>query len=149
MGTLEEALADHNIIGVDTMPFIYLWERHPHYLSLSESLFRYLKEPDVRGITSLITLVEACVLPQRQGREDLVQKYERILLHSRQVETLPIDAAVARRAIVLRARHNLRVPDSLQVAAALEAGATAFVTNDRQLEKVPELAVLVLDDYLA
>ena len=67
LGTLEQALAEHTIIGVDTMPFIYLWERHPRYLPLSEALFRYRKEPDVQGITSLITLIETCVLPQRQG----------------------------------------------------------------------------------
>lgn len=149
MGTLDEVLANHTIIGVDTMPFIYLWERHPRYLPLSESLFRYLKEPDVQGITSLITLIEACVLPRRQGRQDLVEQYERALLYSRQVQTLAIDTALARRAIALRAGYNLRVPDALQIAAALQAGATAFVTNDRELEKVQELAVLVLDDYLA
>ena len=149
MGTLEQALSEHTTIGVDTMPFIYLWEQHPRYLPLSEALFRYLKEPDVQGITSLITLIEACVLPRRQGRQDLIHDYERALLHSRQVHTLAIDATLARRAITLRAEHNLRVPDALQIAAALEAGATAFVTNDRQLEKVQDLAVLVLDDYLA
>jgi predicted nucleic acid-binding protein len=149
LGPLEEALAEHTIVGVDTMPFIYLWERHPRYLPLSEALFRYLGEPDVQGITSLITLIETCVLPQRQGRRDLVQNYEYTLLHSRQVQTLAIDAALARRAIALRARHNLRVPDALQIAAALEAGATAFVTNDRHLETVQDLSVLVLDDYAA
>lgn len=149
MGTLEDTLAAHTTIGVDTMPFIYLWERNPSYLAVSEALFRYLKTPDVQGITSLITLIEVCVLPQRQGRQDLVQEYERVLLDSQQVKTLVIDAAMARRAIALRARHNLRVPDALQIAAALEAGATAFVTNDRRLEAVPDLTVLVLDDYLA
>jgi predicted nucleic acid-binding protein len=35
------------------------------------------------------------------------------------------------------------------VAAALEAGATAFVTNDRRLKQVQDLKVLVLEDYLA
>jgi predicted nucleic acid-binding protein len=131
------------------MPFIYLWEQHPRYLSLSETLFRYLKEPHVQGVTSLITLIEACVLPQRQGRHDLVRVYERTLLHSRQVQTLNINAALARRAIDLRAAHNIRVPDALQIAAALESGATAFVTNDRDLEKVQDLKVFLFDDYLS
>jgi len=40
------------------------------------------------------------------------------------------------------------VPDALQIAAALEAGATAFVTNDQRLGKVKELDVLQLDDYV-
>jgi predicted nucleic acid-binding protein len=40
------------------------------------------------------------------------------------------------------------VPDALQIAAAIEAEATAFVTNDRRL-KVQELDVFPFDDYLA
>jgi predicted nucleic acid-binding protein len=145
---LERDLAAHDVIGVDTMPFIYLWERHPRYLPFSEILFRTLKEPRVQGITSLVTLIEACVLPRREGRQDLVEAYERALLHSQQVQTLPIDANLARRAVILRAEYNVRVADALQIAAALEAGATAFVTNDRRLVRVQDLHVIVFDDYL-
>jgi predicted nucleic acid-binding protein len=60
---------------------------------------------------------------------------------------LPVDAALARRAVALRAEYGIRVPDALQIAAALEAGATAFVTNDQRLVKVKELRVLQFDDY--
>lgn len=148
MEPLERDLAAHDVIGVDTMPFIYLWERHPRYLPFSEILFRTLKEPRVQGITSLVTLIEACVLPRREGRQDLVEAYERALLHSQQVQTLPIDANLARRAVILRAEYNVRVADALQIAAALEAGATAFVTNDRRLVRVQDLHVIVFDDYL-
>jgi predicted nucleic acid-binding protein len=149
LGELEQDLAAHAIIGVDTAPFIYLWERHSRYFTLSETLFRYLRRPQVKGITSVITLIEACVHPQRQGRLDLVQAYERSLLYSRQVQMLPVDVALARRAVVLRAQYNIHVPDALQIAAAIEAGATAFVTNDRRLTKVQEIHVLLFDDYAA
>jgi hypothetical protein len=56
LGELEQDLATHAIIGVDTAPFIYLWERHPRYFTLSETLFRHLKKPQAQGITSVITL---------------------------------------------------------------------------------------------
>ena len=59
-----------------------------------------------------------------------------------------MDAVLARRAVVLRAEYGLRVPDALQIAAALEARATAFVTNDQRLTKVKELSVFQFDDYL-
>jgi predicted nucleic acid-binding protein len=149
LGDLERDLSAHTVIGVDTVPFIYLWEQNPRYVSLSETLFRYLGNPQVRGVTSIVTLIEACVLPRRQGRLDLVEAYERALLHSRQVQMLPVDADLARRAVVLRAEYAIRVPDALQIAAALVAGATVFVTNDRQLTRVHDLRVLVLDAYVA
>jgi predicted nucleic acid-binding protein len=149
LGALEQDLATHNVIGVDTAPFIYLWERHPRYFTPSETLFYHLRSPEVQGVTSVITLIEACVHPQRQGRLDLVQAYERSLVHSQQVRMLPVDATLARRAMTLRAQYDIRVPDALQIAAALEAGATLFVTNDQQLRKVQEIGVLLLDDYAA
>jgi predicted nucleic acid-binding protein len=147
LGELEQALAQHAVVAVDTAPFIYLWERHPRYFSLSQALFRYLSQPNVRGITTVITLIEACIYPQRQGRLDLVAAYERSLLRSRQLQTLAIDAAGARQAVVLRAEYDIHVPDALQIGVTLEAGATAFVTNDRRLSRVQELKVLVFDDY--
>ena len=119
MVKLEQDLAAHTVVGVDTAPFVYLWERHPRYFSLAETLFRRLRKTEVQGITSVITLIEACVHPQRQGRLDLVQAYERALLHSRQVRTLPVDAVLARRAVALRAQYNVHVPDALQIAAAI------------------------------
>ena len=131
------------------MPFIYLWEHNPRYLDIVKILFRYLKRPEVQGITSIITLIEVCVYPQRQGRFDLVQAYEHALLHSQQMRTFPIHISIARRAVALRAQYGIRVPDALQIAAALEAVATAFVTNDRRLAKVQDLQVIVLDDYVA
>lgn len=148
MVDLISALAGHTIIGLDTNPFIYLFERHPTYFPLVETLFEYLKSPTVQSVTSIITLIETCVQPQRQGRSDLVQIYEQALLNAHQVQTLSINPTLAKRAIQLRAGYNLRVPDALQVSAALESGATLFVTNDRRLQKVTDITVLVLDDYV-
>jgi predicted nucleic acid-binding protein len=149
LGQLERDLAAHQRIGIDTAPFIYLWECNPAYLPLSQELFSYLNQPQVQGFTSIITLIEVCVQPQRQGRLDVVSAYQRALLHSRQISTVFVDASVAQRAMVLRAQYYpIRVPDALQLAAALESGATAFVTNDHRLAKIRELRVMVLGENL-
>jgi predicted nucleic acid-binding protein len=147
LGTLEQDLSAHTIIGVDTAAFIYLWEQHPRYELLAKTLFLYLKKPQIYGVTSIITLIEATVQPQRQGRLDLVRSYERALLHSQQVRMLPVDTALARRAVTVRSQYDIRIPDALQVAAALEAGATAFVTNDHRLARIRELRFFLFDDY--
>ncbi len=127
----------------------YLWERHPRYFAPSETPFHHLRSPQVQGVTSVITLIEACVHPQRQGRLDLVQAYERSLIHSQQVRMLPVDVVLARCAVTLRAQYDIRVPDALQIATAPEASATLFVTNDQQLRKIQEIGMLLLDDYAA
>ncbi len=148
MGTLTQALRSHQQIGVDTAPFIYLWEKHPRYFKLSEELFSYLNSSEAYGSTSIITLIEACIYPQRQGRDDLVTIYENALLHSRQVQMWPVNVEIAHRAVQLRAEYNIHVPDALHLATAITAGATLFVTNDRRLQKVNEIEVLNFEDYV-
>lgn len=148
MGTLTQALRFHRQIGVDTDPFIYLWERHSRYLTLSEELFSYLKSPEVSGTTSIITLIEVCIHPQRQGRTDLITTYESALLHSQQVQMWPVNIEIARRAVHLRAAYDIHIPDALHLATAITAGATLFVTNDRRLQKISEIEVLTFEEYV-
>ena len=52
-----------------------------------------------------------------------------------------------RRAAELRAMHRLSAPDALQVAACLQHGATAFLTNDRKLRRVVEVEGLLLSEF--
>lgn len=149
MAALDQVLEKHAVIGVDTAPFIYLWENHPRYFALAATLFRHLRRPQVQGVTSVITLIEASIHPQREGRVDLVRTYEQALLHSQQIDLLPIDVTLSRQAVALRAHYGIHVPDALQLAAAISSGATLFVTNDRRLASIQETQVVVLEDYVA
>jgi len=58
----------------------------------------------------------------------------------------PIDIAVGQQAAVLRANYNLTLTDALQVATALAASCNVFLTNDRTLQRVTELQIIVLND---
>jgi predicted nucleic acid-binding protein len=39
----------------------------------------------------------------------------------------------------------LRTPDAIQVATAIQSGASHFLTNDAALAQIPGISVLVLD----
>ncbi|MBI2360494.1 MAG: PIN domain-containing protein, partial [Deltaproteobacteria bacterium] len=54
----------------------------------------------------------------------------------------------AEAAALIRARYKLRLPDALQVAAAIQGGATLFLTNDGRIKKVEGIETAVLDDYI-
>jgi predicted nucleic acid-binding protein len=74
--------------------------------------------------------------------------YEVLLVHFPHLTLADVTRDVVRRAAQLRARYRLRLADALQVAMALVHGATAFVTNDRQLRPlVPLLEIFILDDF--
>jgi predicted nucleic acid-binding protein len=55
---------------------------------------------------------------------------------------------LAEAAALLRARYMIRLPDALQVAAAIQGEATLFLTNDKRVKKVDALQVLVLSELL-
>ena len=48
------------------------------------------------------------------------------------------------RATELRARYNLKTPDAIHYATAVEVGATVFLTGDRALARCSEVPVEVL-----
>jgi len=64
-------------------------------------------------------------------------------------DILPGPVALDKAAAQIRARINLSTPDSIQVAAALSARCSAFLTNDRKIHPVPGLKVLQLRNYLS
>jgi predicted nucleic acid-binding protein len=59
-----------------------------------------------------------------------------------------LDRPVARREAELRAEYRLRPADALHVAACLEQGATAFLSNDRERRRTTHLQVWMLEDFV-
>jgi predicted nucleic acid-binding protein len=133
------------IVGLDTAPLIYYVEAHPAYLPLVDPFFAVLERGEVHGITSIVTLIEITIRPMRNGNADLVARYEDLLLDTANIDTIDLSAPIAQEAARLRATYNLRTPDAIQLATAVHAGATTFLTNDERLAVVPDLNVLVLD----
>ncbi len=67
-------------------------------------------------------------------------------MSNQDLQLLPITTGIAELAADLRARYNLRTPDALHVAAAIDGGCDAFLTNDVDIRHVKEIKVLVLDE---
>ena len=146
MTLLDSALADVTRLGLDTAPIIYFVEAHPRYDALVTEVFQRIANGRLVGVTSVITLTEVLVQPLRRGELTLQRQYLDLLRHSDNIEIAGIDPAIAERAAELCARHNLRTPDALQIAAALLTGCQAFLSNDAALKRVMDLRVFVLDE---
>jgi AbrB family looped-hinge helix DNA binding protein len=61
---------------------------------------------------------------------------------------ISVDETIAEAAALIRARYTLRLPDALQVAAAIKGEATLFITNDGRFKKVKGIETVVLEDYV-
>lgn len=51
---------------------------------------------------------------------------------------VPLDASIAYRAARPRCKYRLKLPDAIQLAAALEHGVVALVTHDREFGKAAD-----------
>jgi|SRR5947209_3207051 len=109
------------IVGLDTAPLIYFIEEHPTYLPLVRPFFEAVDRGDFQIVTS-----------------------------ARQVITVPVSEEVAEEAAQLRSAHGLRTPDAIQLATAVRARASSFLTNDSRLPKsVASLKLLILNQLIA
>jgi len=135
-------------IGLDTPPFIYLIEEHPEYLAVVRPVFAAMAEGILTGVTSALTLMEALVLPFRVGNTPLAEQYQAFLTRSRGLQMEPITGFVLRAAAQVRAAHNIKTPDAIQIATALLARCPVYLTNDRNLPLIPGIRILQVKSYL-
>jgi predicted nucleic acid-binding protein len=131
-------------VGLDTAPLIYFIEENPAYIEIVRFFFEAMDRGDFIVVTSTVTLLEVLVHPLRSNNRELATEYRDILLNSR-LMTLKVSNAIAEQAAQLRATHNIRTPDAIQISAALNAGATHFFTNDIRLPEIPSLQILSID----
>lgn len=143
---LADALINTVYIGLDTSPFIYFVEQNPLYVDLMRELFKRITKGDFQSCSSVITLTEVLVQPLRQNNQTLATEYRDLLFNGANFQLLQLTTFVAETAAELRAKYNLRTPDALQIATALENGCDAFLCNDKDLKKVTELKILILDE---
>ncbi|HSV46387.1 MAG TPA: PIN domain-containing protein [Ramlibacter sp.] len=132
-------LHEGELVVVDTAPLIYLLEDHPQFAPVFEGLFQAYEQGRIQIALSTISLAEVLVGPLRRGDDALAKRYEKALAA---FELVPVTAEIAATAARLRASTGLRLPDAIQAATALELGAAALVTHDRDFSKLPGLNVL-------
>jgi len=94
-----------------------------------------------------LALLETLVAPFKNNDASLAAAYERLLTKT-EVRTLPITAQTLREAARLRAQFNLKTPDAIHAASALNHGCDLFVTNDPIFRRVANLKVEILNELI-
>jgi predicted nucleic acid-binding protein len=144
-----ESLNEIKSLGLDTAPIIYFIEANPILDRLVTGIFERIANGDCTGVTSVITLTEVLTMPLRSGNKTLQSQYIELLRSSENFTTLPVSFSIAEKAAELRARYNLRTPDAIQIATAMEAGCQAFLTNDLKVKRVGEIKIILLSELMA
>ncbi|MFZ2071557.1 MAG: type II toxin-antitoxin system VapC family toxin [Halobacteriota archaeon] len=147
--TLSDELRKINTIFVDTAPIIYYIEAHPDFGPIAKEVVDAFQSGVLVAYSSVITLAEVLPQPIRMGREELARKFVEFLRKGRNFYLIEISVNIAERAGRLRGKYPiLKALDAVQLATALDVKADAFLTNDSKLNRIREVKVLVLKDYL-
>lgn len=121
-------------VFLDTNFFVYMFEGLEPYRGRVLEIRKRMIDRGDRIVTSAMTLGEVLVKPTRLGQASLVEQYNRAIQSTARV--INFDSQVAWRYASLRATHNLRNADAIQLACAAHFGVDLFITNDMHLHKL-------------
>lgn len=145
--SLRDFFKKHRKVYLDTSAFIYFVEQHPRYYKLCESIFENIETGHVEASTSTLTLLEILVQPYKLKRDDLVIKFYSLLTTYPHLAWIRLTLDISDLAARLRAEHNLKTPDAIQIASAVSHGATGFICNDGVFKRIKDIECLVIDDH--
>ncbi len=105
-----------------------------------------MEEGRIEALTSTLTLTEILTQPYRLGKEELVLKFYSLFTTYPHLTWVPLSLNISDLAAKIRAEHNLKTPDAIQIATALSSGATGFICNDRVFLRIKDIECLILGD---
>lgn len=113
------------MIAFDSNVFIYWLEANEQFLEAAKQALEPVFARRESGCCSNLVITEIVA-----GAAD--NTILEVLEHPSML-VIPFSNAIAFRAGELRRAHNLKTPDAIHVATALEVGADTLITNDRRL----------------
>lgn len=132
-------------VFLDTAPLIYLAEgdaaRRERVL---QQLTQWIETGATLG-TSTLTLLELLVVPKREKKPGLERKYRALLHTFLSAPPVELSAEIADRAAGYRATLQLRTPDAIQVASAVQMGFDVIYTNDLRLRRCEDIDFVFVD----
>lgn len=147
---LTSAVPDGSRILLDSVSVVYYLERNPQYFDAAAEWMERVNAGRLSAAASALLLSEVLVPAYRVGNPAAARQARAALERIPNFELVDVTPPVSDVAARLRAVHNLRTPDALHVATALNEGAEWIVTNDQRLRRVEAEGVRVwlFDEHL-
>ena len=115
---------------LDSCIVIYYVEQHPDYFSRVDL---HINRNESAITISDLSRLECMVHPLRTGDTQRLARFERFF-SAVDLRKVACTRQVFDLATELRARHRLKTPDALHLAAAINANCDEFWTNDHRLD---------------
>lgn len=129
----------------DTNIFIYLLGNNVLYAPLCLQLLQACSDREILGFSGDVTLAELLVKPLQSNDAKAVAAVRELLTEDGAITLVSHTRKAFERAAEMRALHGLKMVDALQLATALETGASCFVSNDRDFPPISAIECVRLD----
>lgn len=146
--TVDELVAGHRRVGIDSNVFIYLFEGEGPAADAAALLLDAVEAGRLQAIMATIGLTEILTRPASVGDGALFERYADELRGLTNLRLVALGDEIAIDAAWGRSGHR-DLGDAVHVATARSAHATAFVTNDRRIRSRAGIEIVVLEDLVA
>jgi len=145
---MEIDLSKYHSICIDSCILIYFIQDDKKFSKIINNIFTEISKNDGCINTSFLSLIEILVKPIENNDVDMIKKCKEYMLNSKILHLIPLDEKIAEKSAYIRAKNGIKTPDAIEIATAVITGSDVFITNDKRLQKIKELPVIILDDIL-
>lgn len=131
------------LVGLDSNVFIYHFEQNSQFIQYTESVFRKLINNKLKAVTSVLSLTETLAYP---SPPEVITAIKEGFATISNLTIIDVNQEIAMDAAEIRREYGFRLPDAIQLAAAISAKAKAFITNDYRLKSFKKLKILSLKE---
>jgi len=132
----------------DTNVFIYAIEGHETYHEWINELFQFIANEQIIVVTSELTLAECLVKPFKDNNQAAINGFKEHIVNSEALRVCPVSKDILIRSASVRNELNLKLPDAIHMATAIENGCLTFISNDQKLKTPTEMLKVQLGELI-
>ena len=124
-----------DVLALDTNIFIYATAKESEFKAIAAKLLESIKAKRPKTFISVIVLEEFFIRMYRKGTLEKFPYYMDLVTASGTITLVEVTKEIALKSAKIRAQFNLKAPDAIHIASAIESGAKKFITVDRRIPK--------------
>jgi len=126
-------------ITIDTNIFINVKEEEEPFFKYSSRILDAIEDGQLKGVISIITIAELCVGYYNINKPKEKDEYISKLYSQDNYIIVNLDRGLADQSAKILSETNLRLPDSIIVAASLHEKVSFLISNDGKFNRVKNL----------
>jgi len=133
------------VIALDSNVFIRALDDPGPLGEKSRTFLEKLRQATSKVFISVMVLEEFFVKVYKTGKDKDFNRILDFITMGGLVQLVDVNRQIALLAAKIRADYNIKAPDAIHLASAIESGAKVFITTDKRLpRKVGKLTVEIL-----